>query len=461
MARTMRKRKPGKLRVRARRLLRFVMLWLILIAYVRRFSIERSPPGYVSKANWMSKQSMSFSMRWRNHKYRNVMVYACIVTRNVVIARRLVQYFLTCPSVFYDPRYEQLFSVPYFCFSHACLEPFGKAHFVYAEFVLETFEAITSQTISPVEPTADGKIAVLVEPREHPLLEYTIKQVMLTLGPGWSLQLFLSSANEFLVRDRLQIHTGGIGEKIVITPLGHFGLDEMSKYGNRVQSAFSAHEKMYAEIRSENILWFQVDVVMRSQVQSQWLQYAYVGAEWPGCEYPKCSAVTCSKVCSGGNSGLSLRRKSKIVRVATRGKLPENLWGHQTQQYADPHFIQVVDKTGYFASDHLHDNSKTKWFEDDLQISYKMSKLNLLPPAEVPPAFAIGQALPYFLRLESSSHDVHSKVPAGMHKPWLTPLMDPEIITELLQMPYERAVQEAEAALVFNYFNNSREQLRV
>ena len=91
----------------------------------------------------------------------------------------------------------------------------------------------------------------------------------------------------------------------------------MSKYGNRAQSAFSAHERMYAEIKGEHILWFQVDVVMRSQVKPEWLEYAYVGAEWPGCEYPTCSPVTCTNICGGGNSGLSLRRKSKLLQVAT------------------------------------------------------------------------------------------------------------------------------------------------
>tara|TARA_Y100001954_G_scaffold145690_1_gene155116 strand:- start:2722 stop:3753 length:1032 start_codon:yes stop_codon:yes gene_type:complete len=339
--------------------------------------------------------------------------------------------------VFYERRYEGLFNVPEYCFSRTCLHSFGKSHYVYAEFVLQTFDAIITQNFSPAVPTVDGKIAVLVEPREHPLLEYTIKQVMLTLGPGWALQLFLSSANEKRVRDCLQIHSGGIGENIVITPLSYFGLDDMSKYGNRVQSAFSAHERMYAEIKGEHILWFQVDVVMRSQVKPEWLEYAYVGAEWPGCEYPTCSPVTCKNICGGGNSGLSLRRKSELLQVATRGELPANLWGYEGLPSGDlrNQFRASDQHTAHFASDELHDNSETRWFEDDLRISYKLWKLDLLPPAEIPSKFAIDQALP-----KSGSCHAHSATPAGMHKPWLTPLIAPEIIIELLQMPYERAI---------------------
>ena len=392
---------------------------------------------YSGQATWMSEQSISFSKRWKHHKHRNVVVYVCLSTRKIFIIRSLVRYLLSCPPVFYKRRYEGLFNVPDYCFSHTCLHSFGKSHYVYAEFVLQTFDAITTQNLSPAVPSVDGKIAVLVEPREHPLLEYTIKQVMLTLGPGWSLQLFLSSANEKRVRDCLQIRSGGIGENIVVTPLSYFGLDEMSKYGNRVQSAFSAHERMYAEIKGEHILWFQVDVVMRSQVEPEWLKYAYVGAEWPGCEYPTCSPVTCTKICGGGNSGLSLRRKSKLLQVATRGKLPANLWGYEGLSSGDlRNQFRVSDQhTGHFASDELHNNSETRWFEDDLQISYKLWKLDLLPPAEIPSRFAIDQALP-----KSGSCHAYSATPAGMHKPWLTPLIAPEIIMELLQMPYERAI---------------------
>ena len=426
---------------RTKILLLLSIAWFTTIAVALRCFQKRPPLRYEGKATWLSTQSTTFLARWRNHKYRNVMIYACLTTRKLLIARQLVQHLLTCPPVFYDPRYGQIFSVPRFCLSHMCLQPFGKAHFVYAEFVLKTFNSITTQAISPAEPTTDGKVAVIVEPRKHPLLEYTIKQVMITLGHGWSLQLFLSSANEEWVRKRLHIYAGGMGEKIVVTPLRKFGLDEMEEYGNKVQSAFSAHEKLHAEIKGEHILWFQVDVVMRSHIRPEWLRYAYVGAEWPGCEYPTCSSVSCTKICGGGNSGLSLRRKSKLVQVGTRGILPENLWGHKLQSAMDLNIKIQTNEKGYFASDHLHDNSRTKWFEDDLQISYKLSKLRLLPPAEIPPKFAVDQALPYSFGIRSGDYDVHDTAPAGMHKSWLTPLIEPEIIMALLQLPYELALK--------------------
>ena len=111
---------------------------------------------------------------------------------------------LTCPDVFYDERYNLLFEVPRRCFSHKCLKRYGASHYIYAEFVLRTFDGVTATTIMTAKPTSLGKVEVLVEPRQHPLVEYVVNQVMLTLGSTWSLQIFVSSKNEEFVRNSLR-----------------------------------------------------------------------------------------------------------------------------------------------------------------------------------------------------------------------------------------------------------------
>ena len=202
------------------------------------------------------------------------------------------------------------------------------------------------------------------------------------------------------------------------------------QYGSKVQSGFSAHQCLYEAILGEHILWFQVDVILRAGPQPEWLKYAYTGSEWHGCEYPTCSAKSCDKICGGGNSGLSLRRRSKLWAVATRGELPKNLWGpSSTRPFT--HVSMLSDQSAYFESDEFRDNSVTRWFEDDLQISFKLSKLGLLSPGHVSRQFALSQALP-------KNESLRNLNPSGMHKPWTVPWIPPRVIMELLSDPFDR-----------------------
>ena len=379
-----------------------------------------------SPPTWVQTRTRIFTAHWRSHKLRNAAIYTCISTRKVPVLRDLSNFLLTCPDVVYDTQYDILFAIPEVCISHKCLKRLGSSHYIYAEFVLKTYALVVSRNVTPPAPTPSGKIAVLLEPRIHPLYEYTVKQVMNTLGPTWALQLFVSTINENYVRNMFDVRDGGLGENILLTPLSSFGLNDMSRLGNRIQSAFSAHEVLYKSIPSEHILWFQIDVLLRAPPLFDWLKYAYVGSEFHGCEFPDCRKQTCKGICSGGNSGLSLRRKSKLLGVATRGTLPDDLWGEE--YLAKSNTRAYADGNARFASDELHDNSIDNWFEDDLQISYKLLKLGQLPPGSIPPRFAISQAIP--------NEGLCTVSPTGLHKPWMTPWIDPRDIIWLLEAPY-------------------------
>ncbi len=359
---------------------------------------------------------------------RNLAIYFCITTRKIPLMKYAFKYFLTCPHIFYHHRYDQLFQVPSLCLSHSCLRRLGKSHYIYAEFILKTFDRVVALTIKPPIPTPGGKIAVLVEPREHPLLEYTVKQVMSVLGPDWALQIFVSSSNEHRIRSWLGSEAAS---NAVLTKLSDFGLDDMSNYGNRIQSALSAHKALYESIKSEHILWFQLDVIMRLPPRSSLLEYAYVGAEWKNCEYPTCSPASCKAICGGGNSGLSLRRRSMMLKVATVGHLPDDIWGKALPglTYAQERAVKFTDQHAYFRSDAEHDNSRAKWYEDDIQLSYKLEKLDLLPHGDVHSQFSVAEAIPSVGFCQAN--------PSGMHKPWMAPLMDPEVIIHLLSCPFE------------------------
>ena len=351
------------------------------------------------------------------------------MTRKVPLVKDLIYHIFTCPDIFYQNSHDAIFEVPSVCVSHRCLRRFGKSHYIYAEFVSKTFDIVVEKNISPAKPQSDGKIAVLLEPRLHPLYEYTVKQVMSTLGSAWALQLFVSSENEAFVRRTFDVRSGGSGENIIVTRLENFGLDMLGLHGNRIQSALSAHTALYEVIASEHILWFQLDVLMREEPRVEWLEYAYVGSEWNGCQYPTCAQDTCPSVCGGGNSGLSLRRRSKLLRIATRGSVPEELWG--AGRVDD--FHGYLDPRAHFVSDELHENSVDRWFEDDLQISYKLAVLGLLPPNDVAPRFAISEAVPSVGQCKLP--------PSGMHKPWAFPWLHPEFIIWLLGHVYSSIVQ--------------------
>ena len=269
----------------------YAMFMFGRVAQTLSASVNRSESGPRWDATWAKHRTIIFTALWSTHKLRNIAIYFCVSSRHLFVLKKVVYYTLICPDVFYDVRYDILFEAPKTCLSHSCLKRYSASHYVYAEFVLETFEAVIKTTISPPKPLSQGRVAVLVEPRQHPLLEYTVKQVMLTLGPTWSLQIFVSSTNEDFVRKRMRVYPNETGQNIILTSLRDFGLDDLSKYGNRVQSAFSAHEGLYKAVLSEHILWFQVDVIMRSPPEESWLQYAYVGAEWKGCEYPRLGGI--------------------------------------------------------------------------------------------------------------------------------------------------------------------------
>jgi len=362
---------------------------------------------------WISGRTLLFARFWRNHKLRNLAIYSCIATRNLPIVSDLFYSGAGCPATFYTDFWSRIFEVPRWCITHDCLSRFGRAHFVYAEFVALTYQRVMLAEFTPARPDPKGKVAVIVEPRATPIFEYVVRQVMTTIGVDWSLQIFVSAENREKVQLMFDTEKGGAQEHVIITPLSQFGIHCMTQ---RTQSALSAHAHLYHMIVGENIFWFQVDVILRHRVPQELLEPAYLGSEFSGCEFPHCEQQRCRSTCGGGNSGLSLRRKSGMLKIANRGNLPENLWG-------------IGSVGNFFASDVLYDNRKTKWFEDDLLFSEKLHSLGLLQYGAWQHSFAIGETLGD----ESLELD-----PVGLHRVWLVPKMDPLVVTSLLSKPAEQ-----------------------
>ena len=401
------------------------MLSTLLAAFL---SLRRTSEEPEQEHSFLRPHARRLLNKWdgRSHKFFNAISYTCVLVAQIPIFRSLTYPLLTCPEVFLERSWRTLFSVPNICVSHSCLSAYGRSHFVYADFVVQTFEHVVALAIRPKKLAEDAKVAVLLEPRKLPLLEYSIKQVMSTLGDDWGLQMFVSRENFQHLTRRLEIYPGGRGQFIKLVDMAAFGFDSSDFRDNKLQSALSLHRRIYEEIVGEYILWFQVDVIMRKSIAPHILPWSYVGSEWSDCTFTSCKR--CEKVCGGGNSGLSFRRKSVFLRIATNGSLPHNVWGGDSQ---GDDAVTEHDRQ-YFRSDELYNHTGKKWFEDDLVISTKLQKLGKLPSSSIQREFAVGE-------------EVHSSElspdPIGLHKPWLSVRIDPATVTSLLVKPYYEAMK--------------------
>ena len=90
---------------------------------------------------------------------------------------------------------------------------------MYAEFISKTYSQVMSREFLPARPRPNGKVAVMVEPRQSFLFEYVVRQVMSTLGNDWSLQVFVSVENVELVKSMFEIRIGGKQEHVVVSSL--------------------------------------------------------------------------------------------------------------------------------------------------------------------------------------------------------------------------------------------------
>ena len=111
--------------------------------------------------------------------------------------------------------------------------------------------------------------------------------------------------------------------------------------------------------------------------------------------------------------------------IATRGSLPDEVWG-----VSQTHKSLVDVAKGFFEDDELRNNSDTRWFEDDLQICYKLQTLDLLPPGYILPRFAVSETLP--------TEGLEAVQPSGIHKSWMSPHVHPVQLIRLLELPYTR-----------------------
>jgi len=138
--------------------------------------------------------------------------------------------------------------------------------------------------------------AVIIEPRKTEMLQLVVKNVMYYLHKDWNLLIFCGTQNYDLV-------------KTMCDTLGSVSIICMQTDNLTIRdyNLMCTSENFYNMIPTENILIFQIDVLLRKKIPIKMLEYAYVGAPWNK------SMLWAKHLGYIGNGGLSLRRKSFMI----------------------------------------------------------------------------------------------------------------------------------------------------
>lgn len=136
--------------------------------------------------------------------------------------------------------------------------------------------------------------AVMIEPREHPAMEFVLQNFNDYLSDEWQFVVFHGTKNKE--------YTQTICDKVFLpgrVRLVNLGVENLtlSEY-----SGLFYNDLLYSNIPTETFLIFQTDTIIcqkyKEQIQ-QFLEYDYVGAPWIHDQVPG----------NVGNGGLSLRKK--------------------------------------------------------------------------------------------------------------------------------------------------------
>lgn len=154
--------------------------------------------------------------------------------------------------------------------------------------------------------TQNKYTAVIVEPREHKALSLVLNNFLENLSDEWNVIIMHGNKNISYIQNIIQ--------------------SDLKKYVNRIQminlnvdnltiadyNQLLISEKFYEYIPTEIFLIFQTDTIIcenQKTIINNFLQYDYVGAPWIWNSNLKDTDKT------GGNGGLSLRKKSKMLEI--------------------------------------------------------------------------------------------------------------------------------------------------
>lgn len=156
-------------------------------------------------------------------------------------------------------------------------------------------------------PAVSRKVAVIVEPSVKLEFEYAVRNVMLHLGPDWSLVVVHSKANAAFVhhvlKDVVNVRFHGL----------EFDVSDISGYNRLLKSAW-----FWKVLQADKALVFQSDSIMvhGGPKIDEFLSYDYCGAPWhlknEIWSSPKYGKLIGNGV---GNGGFSLRSVQAMIDI--------------------------------------------------------------------------------------------------------------------------------------------------
>ena len=140
--------------------------------------------------------------------------------------------------------------------------------------------------------------AIIIEPRKLKVIKPVLLNYLQNLDDNWSIIFFHGNNNKEYVERIIERDLATYRDRITLKPLNRDNLDTNS-YNELMMS-----DEFLKQIPTEMFLVFQTDSLIcesdRHRI-NDFLKYDYVGAPWGWMD--------------GGNGGLSLRRKSKMIEV--------------------------------------------------------------------------------------------------------------------------------------------------
>jgi hypothetical protein len=143
--------------------------------------------------------------------------------------------------------------------------------------------------------------AIIIEPREHPALEFVLQNFNDNLSDEWKFIIYHGSKNGEYAKNI----ANKIFEKDKVSFV-NLNVENLDRY---TYSALFFDKSFYDNI-TEHFLVFQTDSIICSKHKDlidNFLNYDYVGAPWMNDE-------------GVGNGGLSLRKKSKMLEIISKCK---------------------------------------------------------------------------------------------------------------------------------------------
>lgn len=219
------------------------------------------------------------------------------------------------------------------------------------ECIKNLADSVRNQPITRVTP---NKVAVIVEPRDHIVLQDLLIWMVHLLAPyGWHFIVYHGNKNKHIVPLQDVIELRNLGKD-------NLTIDEYN--------AMCKSIPFWQSIPYENILIFQTDSVILDANLDRFLPYDYVGAPWRDGIVQAYGLTSCV-----GNGGLSLRRRSAMINCIA----------------ATQRRMVTLRKSHYYEDMYFSNNPQ-----------YKMN----IPSKEISGQFSV--------------ETIYYENPIGYHKPW-------------------------------------------